>query len=42
MEGFGARSVIIRAVLMERRWQPVASWIGVSQEVAGLAKRLGQ
>lgn len=35
-------SVIIRAMLEKRRWQPVAGWIEVSQEVAGLFKRLIQ
>lgn len=34
--------VIIQAGLKKRRWHPVAGWIAVSQEVAGLVKRLVQ
>jgi len=33
---------VIRAVLKKRRWQPGAGWVGVSQEMAGLIKRLSQ
>lgn len=34
--------VRIRAMLEKRRGQPVAGWTEVSQEVAGLVKRLVQ
>lgn len=36
------KSVIIRTMLEKKRWQPVAGWIDVSQEVAGLVRRLVQ
>lgn len=35
-------SILIRAVLKQRRWQPLAGWIRGNQEMAELVKRLVQ